>query len=135
MAHTFRESILKVCSFRGGFCDNPELAMENFGTRINGRKEIAAKLYEVVFSGGVNSEDLEKVVGKLTHLKTIKMRKKRSDEAMNDFKKKMSQHVGPPDDTVPKAIRESDNVRAYTKKDACRWIAEYEKLRAIGQTS
>ena len=129
----FQGADLESVQFQGCFCVDKVLVMEHFGTRINGRKGKNAGLSKVIFSDGVDSEDLERVVGKLTPLKTIKMRKKRSAEVVNDFKRKMSRHDGPPDHTVPMGLRA--NVGAYTEEDARRWIEEYEKLRAIDQTS
>ena len=123
----FQEAKLESVQFQGGFCYNPELAREHFETRIRGRIGKNAELSKVIFAGGVNSEELNKVVAKLTHLKTIKTR---GAEAMNSFKEKMGQHGGPPDNTVPEEIPDA-NVDAYTKADAQKWIKEYEDLRAI----
>ena len=127
----FQGANLESVQFQGGFDDDQELAMESFETRVNNRIGKNAELSEVIFAGGVDSKELGKVEGKLTDLKTVKTRKKRSDEAMNDFKEEMCQHGGPADHTVPEEIPDA-NVGAYTKTDARRWIAEYKKLGATG---
>ena len=126
----FQGVVLESVQFQGGFFDNQALAMGSFEKRINGRERKDAELSEVIFAGGVNSEELDKVVRQLTPLQTIK---EPDDAEVNDFKDRMSQHVEPPDHTVPKALR--DNVGAYTKEDARRWIAEYKELLAISKKS
>ena len=122
----FQGAVLESVQFQGGFCDNQALAMGSFEKRINGREGKRAELSKVVFSGSVDSEDLEKVVGELTPLKTIK---EPEDAEVNEFKDKMSQ----PDSTLVHQMLEDyhTNVGAYTEEDARRWIEEYERLRAI----
>ena len=119
---------LESVQFQGGFCDKPKLTMRDFEKQIKDRIGENADLSEVIFSGGVDLENLEEVVGKLTHLKYFK---NRGAAKMKKFEEKMSQHDGPAEHTVPKEIPRA-HVGAYTKEEAQEWIAEYEKLGASG---
>ena len=129
----FQGARLESVQFQGGFCDDQELTIWDiwdFEKQINKRKKKIAELSKVVFAGGVNPEDIEEVIKILTHLEVLRSE---HPEMVKNFEEEMSRHNGESDHTVPEGY--NINVGAYTEEDARRWIAEYEKLCAINQTS
>lgn len=108
----FQEAILNGAQLRGVSCRSDY--NDTFAKRMRALIDCRSDLSSVIFGGGLNREDIDAIVKGLP------------DEKAKGLRKKLESHIGkPPSYGLP--VNSRAITEPYTKEEAEKWIAEYEK--------
>ena len=121
----FQGAWLRNAQFQGCVSDGPTQWNDSFSKQIMQRVGKDAELSGAIFAGGIQQEDLYRMVEELGHIEEM------SHEELDEFRNVMAEHVDKPErrgaDAIPEQFRGNVALGAYTEAEAKQWIASYEE--------